>query len=289
MTPTTHHIDPQGVCWMLAAAFLFSATDSLVKIATQDLPPIQIVWARLAFHFLFMLMLVNRRLQAVSISRAVLLQLARSSLLAVATLLLTLGLRVMPVADLTAVMFVTPLFVSVFSIPILGERMGGWLWVGLATGVCGALIILRPGFGILQSVAVLPLAASCCFALYHICTRKAAAVDNAMTSLLWTPVVGFFALSFLVIPDWVIPEVAGWGLLAAIGTISGASQYCLIRAVQLAPASAVAPYLYSSLIWATLFGYLLFDEFPDAWTFVGASLIVAAGLIILRRGTGRPA
>ncbi len=277
--------DLHGVLWMLAAALLFSAADSSVKVATQNLPTLEIVWARLAFHFLFMLVLLNCRLRVASASGALLLQLTRSALLALATILLTLGLRAMPVADITAVMFVTPLFVSIFSIPLLGERMGARHWMGLAAGFCGALIILRPGFGILQSVAVLPLSASCCYALYQICTRKVAAVDTAMTSLLWTPVIGFVVLSFFVYPDWVTPDAAGWGLLVAIGTISGTSQYCLIRAVQVAPVSAVAPYLYSGLIWATAFGYMLFDEFPDAWTFVGAGLIVIAGLIILHRGS----
>lgn len=270
---------------MLAAAFLFSAGDTLVKSATQLFPTIEIVWARLAFHFLIMILLINRRLLAVSVSRAPVLQLVRSALLALATVLLTLGLRVMPVADLTAVMFVTPLFVSILSISLLGERFEARRWASVAVGLTGALVILRPGFGMLQSANVfLPIAASGCYALYQICTRKAGAVDAAMTSLLWTPVVGFVVLSFIVHPDWVAPDVSGWGLLAAIGTLSGISQYCLIRAVHAAPASVVAPYLYSGLIWATVFGYMLFGDFPDIWTFIGAGLIVASGLFILYRG-----
>lgn len=277
-------IEVRGVLWMLAAACLFSAADSLVKVATQSFPAVEIVWARLAFHFLFMLLLMHRRLVATWTSRAPVLQLTRSALLALATILLTLGLSIMPVADLTAVMFVTPLFVSIFSIPLLGERVGARHWIGLAAGFCGALVILRPGLGILQSAVLLPISASCCYALYQIYTRKAGAVDGAMTSLLWTPVVGFVVLAFIVYPTWVAPDAWGWGLLAAIGTVSGTSQYCLIRAVQAAPASAVAPYLYSGLIWATLFGYLLFGDFPDAWTFAGAALIILSGLVILRRG-----
>ena len=273
-----------GILWMLMAALLFSTADSLVKAATETFPTVEIVWARLAFHFAIMLVLVNRRLPTVAISRAPLLQLTRSGLLLLANVLLTLGLGVMPVADLTAVMFVTPLFVSLLAVTLLGERVGRRRWLGVAAGLCGALIILRPGLGILQSTALLPIGASFCYALYQIATRKVSAVDSALTSLLWTPVLGAVALTVVLPAAWVTPDAAGWGLLAAIGSLSGVSQYCLIRAVQAAPASTVAPFLYSSLLWATLFGYLLFGDFPDAWTFVGAAAIVAGGLYVLRGG-----
>ena len=291
MAPGEGGAGRRGILWMVLTALMFSTSDVLVKHLTETYPVVQVVWARFAFHLVFFALLMNRRLPAVLVSRRPRLQGLRSLLLVAATTFLFLGLHVIPLADLTAIMFLTPLVMTALALPILGEPVSGRAWAGVGAGFVGAIVIIRPGLGILQAAALLPLSAAFCFGLYQLTTRMASRTDGALTSMAYAPIAGTIGTSALVYFFWTLPDGIGWLLLATLGILGGASQFCLIRAVEAAPAATVAPFLYTTIVWAVIFGYFLFDEFPDPWTFLGAAIILVSSFYVFRRepaGQGGP-
>jgi drug/metabolite transporter (DMT)-like permease len=272
-----------GILWILAATFLFLMADTLSKLLAATYPVVQVTWFRFVFHLALLAVLLNRRLPVVIMSKVPGRQLIRSALLLAAMLLLILGLQAMPLADLTAVMQIVPLLVTLLGVMLLGEHIGPRRVIGIVAGMTGALIVLRPGFVILQWAALLPVAAAFCFASYQAMTRLVSRDDQPLTSLLWTPVVGTLVLGLMVPWHWAEPDVSGWLLLCSLGIIGAVSQFCLIKAVSAAPVSVVSPYQYSGMIWAVLLGYVVFGDFPDSWTFVGGGLIIASGLYVFYR------
>jgi drug/metabolite transporter (DMT)-like permease len=196
------------------------------------------------------------------------------------------GIRTISLATATAIMFTSPILVTVLSIPLLGEQVGWRRWAGVICGSAGALIIVRPwtsggealGIGVLFLLAAAFLNAN-----YQIVTRKVRLHDPAMTSLLYTAAAGAAVTSLIVPWYWSWPTAFDWLLFIAAGLAGGIGHLCLIQAFRRAPASVVAPFSYSALIWATLFGFLIFSEWPDLWTWAGAAIIIASGLYIFHR------
>ena len=180
-------------------------------------------------------------------------------------------------------MFMSPVIVTILSIPLLGEKVGLRRWIGIAIGFAGALVVMRPGTESLQLSIVVVLAAAVTNALYQVFTRKLGTRDGPMTSLFYTGVIG--ALVTTIVAPFYWQPVAGfdWLLFVFAGIAGGIGHLCLIRAFRHAPASVVAPFSYSSLLWATAFGYVLFGDLPDGWTLTGAALIIGSGLYIFHR------
>jgi drug/metabolite transporter (DMT)-like permease len=277
------HDARRGIAWMLLTMGLFVSMDALAKWLTQSYPVPQVIWARYAFHFLLLAAFLNLRLPGLLRSANLKLQVARSLLLVMTTTLFFFAISQVPLATASALMYVAPLIVTLLSIPLLKERVGPRRLTSVAVGFCGALVILRPGAEVFEPAALLPLAAACLYAMYQITTRMLSAVDRPLTTLLYTALVGA-ALSSLAVPVfWQAPDPLGWGVMVAVGGLGALSQFCLIKAFQAAPASTVAPFSYSSILWATLYGWLLFADFPDAFTLLGAGIIVGSGLYIWHR------
>ena len=158
-----------------------------------------------------------------------------------------------------------------------------WRWIGIAIGFAGALVVMRPGTDSLQLSILVLLAAAFTNALYQVFTRKLRSGDGPITTLFYTAVVGT-AVSTLAVPFYWEPVMAlDWLLFAFAGLAGCIGHLCLIRAMHRAPASVVSPFSYSSLLWATMFGFVLFGELPDGWTLSGAALIVGSGLYIFHR------
>ncbi len=273
----------RGIIWMLLTMLLFVSLDTTVKFLVQTYPVPQIAWARFFFHAILLMVLLGRRLPATLVTRRRGLQFLRSFLLAVTTLQFFSGLYFLPLADMTAVMQSSPLILTALSMPLLGEHVGIRRWVGVAVGFAGTLVIIRPGGDAMQLAMLLPLGAATTFALYQIATRVLSRSDSTLTTILYTPLLGAIALSLFVPFVWVAPDIEGWALMVLTGLLGGAGHYTMIRAFTWAPAATVSPFSYSALIWAALFGLMLFDEFPDVWTIAGALIIVGSGLYILHR------
>lgn len=273
----------RGVALMLLTMLLFSAMDLMVKHLVTLYPVPQVAWGRFFFHAVLWAAVLAPRLPVIVRTSRPGLQLARSGLLMVTTLLFFATVIYLPLADATAIMQCAPLIVTALSMPLLGERVGVRRWLGVAIGFTGALTIIRPGSGAMHLAAILPLIGAVTFANYQIVTRILSRTDATLTTLFYTPLVGAIAMTALLPFVWVPPDAEGWALMALVGLTGGAGHFTLIRALTLAPAATVSPFGYSGLIWATLFGFLFFGDFPDGWTILGALVVAGSGLYILHR------
>jgi drug/metabolite transporter (DMT)-like permease len=268
---------------MVAATFFFVALDTTGKHLASTYPVEQVVWARFAFHLLFVALWLGTGLPHAMRSRRPGLQALRSVLMLCANGAAFLALRSLPLVDVSVLIFTSPLIVTALSGPLLGERVGARRWAAVAIGLVGALIVIRPGPALLQGVALVPLVAAFSFSLYQIATRRLSRHDSAMTMLLYTPVAGVALTSAILPVHWQTPDLWGWALMAFAGLVGLAGQLCLIRAIQAAPLPVIAPFNYLALIWSTLAGVLIFGDLPDAATMLGAAIIVASGLYVVHR------
>lgn len=273
----------EGILWMLFAVFLFVTMDAIAKHLVRTYPVAQVVWGRYTFHLLLLTILLGRRLPEVAATQRLGVQLLRSMLVLGTTILFFFGLRFVPLAEASAIMLVSPLIVTALSVPLLGEHVGAHRWAGVLVGFAGALVIMRPGAGLLAAPALLPLGAAGIYALYQITTRMLSRTDAPLTTLVYTPLVGTVAASAAVPFFWTSPDATGWGLMVLLGFLGGVSHFALIKAFQSSRAATIAPFGYTNLVWATLFGILFFGEYPDARTLVGAAIIVGSGLYIFHR------
>ena len=272
-----------GILWMLFAILWFVSLDPLAKTLMRDYPLIQVVWARFLFHMLILAILLRGRLPATARSGSPGYQVTRSCLMLATTSLFFAGLQFLPLATATTLMFLSPIFVTVLAIPLLGEQVGIRRWVGVGVGFVGALVVVRPGLVEIQWSMLTVIAAALSPALYQILTRSVRTRDGQMTSLFYTGLAGAVATSAVVPFHWEAVTPGHWPLLVALGIAGCVGHLCFIRGFQFAPASLIAPFSYTSLVWAALFGYLFFSDLPDRWTLAGAALIISAGLYIFHR------
>jgi drug/metabolite transporter (DMT)-like permease len=270
---------------MLATMFCFISLDAIMKHLLESLSIVEVTWGRFFFATIAAILLCGRRLPRLVHSRVPKVQGLRSVLLMTTTGLFNWALRTTPLATATTIMFMTPLLVTMLSIPLLGERVGPRRWSSLAVGFAGAMVIIRPWSQDLAGPAsggLFLLAAALFNANYQIATRHVRA-DDPMISLLFTATAGAIVTSFIVPWFWTTPGFGQWLLLMGSGVAGGLGHYCLIKAMTAAPASVVAPFSYSSLVWASLFGLAIWGDWPDLWTWAGAGLIIASGLYIFQR------
>lgn len=275
-----------GILWMLVTVLCFTSLDTLMKDLLQTYSLVQVTWARFFFATIIAALAAGPNLRAVVKSGAPVLQLTRSLLLALTTGIFNAGVRLVPLATATTIMFLAPILVTVLSVPLLKEHVGARRWIGVIIGFLGALIVVQPWeshMGMFLTGAGLLLIAALLNANYQIITRKVRLYDEPLTSLFYTAVVGAVATTLLVPWHWQWPTWGDWLLLISTGLLGGIGHLCLIQAFRIAPASVVAPFSYSSLIWAALFGWLFFSEWPDGWTWLGAALIIGSGLYIFHR------
>jgi drug/metabolite transporter (DMT)-like permease len=268
---------------ILSAMLVFSLMDGLSKVLTAEYPVLQIAWARyffiLAFLAPFLLRDGARRLRSTRPH----LQIARGFCMLGSSVLFVAGLARMPIADATSLGFVSPFFVTALSIPLLSEKVGVRRWSALLVGFVGVLIVIRPGSAAFNPAAFLPIASAACWAVGLIITRMMHSSDQVLTTLAWSTAVGFAALTPAVLPGWQPPSLAGWAIFVCISALSTVGQLCLISGFRFAPASLLAPFSYSQIVWATLIGFFVFATLPDAQTWIGAAIVVASGLYVLHR------
>ncbi len=277
----------RGILWMLATMFLFVAMDAVVKHLVASYPVAQVAWARFFFHALMITMWLGPRLRPTATTDRPALHILRSTLLLTTTFLFFSALTFLPLAENSAIMQIGPLVVTALSMPLLGEKVGIRRWSGVVAGFAGAIMIIRPGTDAMHPASLLAVAAACTYALYQITTRILSRSESTMTTFLYTPLTGALVLSVALPWIWQQPAAADWPLLVLAGFLGGAGHFALIKAFTAAPAATVAPFGYSALVWATLFGYLLFGDLPDLWTVAGALVIVGSGLYILHREHAR--
>ena len=274
---------PFGIAYMTLTTLFFVSLDAIAKYLIETLPVAQVVWSRFTFHLIFVGLLLGPRLVTYVRSNTLKLQLMRSALMAVTNAMFFIGLQFAALTTATSIVFLGPIFVTVLAIPLLGETVGLRRWIGVACGFIGAMIIIRPGSGVLDFAAIFFLGTAFTHACYQIMTRKIRAADHPYTTLIYTAVVGAAALTCVMPFIWVMPTLFEVGLMALLGACGAVGHYFLIKALQAAPAAAVVPFSYMSLPWATLYGFFLWNELPDLWTIVGAAVIAGSGLYIFYR------
>ncbi len=278
-----------GVAWMLLTTLFFLSLDAVAKHLVSSYPVIQVVWGRFLFHLILAAMILGPRFGFFVRSANLPLQVVRSILLLATTVLFFFGVRLLPLAEASAIMFTSPILLSILAIPFLGEKVGPYRWAAIFVAFLGALVVVRPGTGVMGVGALFLLGCSFCNAFYQLITRKLRGTDEARTTLLYTALAGTVGTSLAVPLVWTPIAAGDWPLFAALGVFGCLGHFTLIKAFQSAPATVVAPFSYASIIWAILYGFLFFGDLPDFWTLVGASIIAAGGLYILHRDQIRKA
>ena len=274
----------RGIACVLGAWLLFACMDAGSKQLAESYSIVQILWLRFASLLAIAAWLAARRGGSAALrTRHFWLQGARSLLLVVEIGLFILTITMLPLANAHAIIAITPLLVTALSVPLLGERVGIRRWSAIGVALIGVLIILRPGLGVMHPAALLALLCALMFALYQILTRIVSRGDSPLTTLFYTAVVGTIGLSLLGPFYWTTPDPRGWALFALIAGLGAGGHFLLIKALQLAPASLLQPFSYTTLVWATLVGFVVFGTLPDLMTVAGAAVIAASGIYSFAR------
>lgn len=274
----------RGIVLFCTALALFIGMSALVKQLAREYPLPQIIWARYFFHLALMLAIFPQRIPTFLVSRRKGLQVARGLLMLLGTVCGFTAVLFLPLAEISAIAFTTPLIATALSVVLLQEHVGVRRWGAVAVGFAGVLIIVRPGPGIFHWPVLLPLAMACIHALYQITTRFVREAADPLNALFYTALVGAALTLPFVLLGWRTPNGAlDWIMLVTIGLLGGAGHFLIIEAFRRAPVSVIAPFGYTELIWAALMGYVGFGEVPDLWTWIGASIIAASGLYVLHR------
>lgn len=217
----------------------------------------------------------------------------RGALLGVASLIFFVSIKYMPLPDAIAVFFVEPLILTALSFIVLREPVGWRRVLAVIIGFIGALLVVRPGYDAFGPVALMPLATAFLFAIYMLLNRVAGARDKAMVMQVVSGLGGSVVLAlFLVFGTWFEvgdltisfnTDLNVWGLVFVMAMFGLVGHYLFVRALQIAPASLIAPLQYLEIVSATAFGWFMFGEFPDALRWLGIAIIVASGLYVFRR------
>ncbi|MCP5150601.1 MAG: DMT family transporter [Ectothiorhodospiraceae bacterium] len=276
---------------MVVAMLTLPGIDAIAKWLGGSVSPGLIAWCRFFFQTLFMLPLVLRvRVRRPRAGMGV--HALRGVLMAAATLLFFTAVQHMPLANAIAIFFVEPLLVTMLAAVFLGEPVGWRRISAVVVGLVGAVVVIRPGFGGFGLVSLLPLAAAVSFAVYLLLTRRTAPHEDpawmqllvgVFGGLVMTVALGVGAVLDVELLRPRLPTATQWALLAGLGVIATAGHLLVVHAFRRAPATLLAPFQYLEIVSATLLGWVLFDDFPDAVTWVGVAIIVGSGLYVFHR------
>jgi drug/metabolite transporter (DMT)-like permease len=269
----------RGILQMLAAVLCFALLDATAKHLSQKFPVPMLVWARYTLHFVLMLLFLapTLRWNLVATRRPVL-QIVRALMLVGVTGFAMAAFRHLPLAETTALLFITPLIVALLAGPFLGERLRPLHWAASVCGFGGALLIARPDGALNATGLALVVAAALCYSVYQIQTRLLSPTENTLTMLFYTALVGTAGMTLAAPLYWSgpLPDWREGLMIASLGLYGGTGHFLLISAFRHAPATTLSPFLYVQLIWATLLGWLVFGHWPDGATLLGMAVIAAS-------------
>ncbi|KQX40012.1 hypothetical protein ASD04_05030 [Devosia sp. Root436] len=264
---------------------VFGVQDAVSKVLVQTYSPFQITMMRYWGFAAFSLLLVMRQapLRQALNSKVPVLQVLRGVLLMADIWFFALALRTVPLGELQAITVVYPLLVTLFAIPILGEKVGVFRFVAVGVGFAGALVIVRPGGLPLDWGVGFALASATLYSIYIVITRKVSQYDSAATSMVYTATIGLVLSGVVGVFFW---QPMGWSDFLLVVVIMGttcAGHGVMVFALSMAPASVVQPFNYFSLPWAILLSAFVFGHWIDPISLAGAAIIVAAGLVVMAR------
>ena len=274
----------RGLIYLGIGFFMFASADTIAKYMTGIFHPVQIVWIRQLGLLSVALVLLVMRGPGIFRSAAPILQVLRGSVAVLSAVCFVIAIRYVPLADAVAVSFVAPFLVTVLGALLLREHVSATRWVAIGIGFLGAMIVIRPGLGVFHPAIFLVLAAAVFFALRQVISRRLGAADSTTTTLSYTALISVLILSAPLVFVWQWPETLRiYLLLAAFALLAAMGEIMVIRAFEIAEAVVVAPMHYSLMIWATMYGWLVFGQLPDGWTWLGTAIILATGLYLINR------
>ena len=285
MEMTTDNVQRRGMLLMLASVALFSLMDAGLKLLSAHYPPFQVAALRglssLPLVLAWALWTVGpRALLRVRWS----LHLLRGVLGIAMMASFVYALKRLPLSTAYSIFFVAPLLITALSVPILGEKVGPWRWSAIAVGLVGVLVVLRPtGEGMLTWAGLAVLVAAFGYAVSAITVRVLARTDPSQAITFWLLALMALGAGALALPGWVPLRAQDLWIVGGIGVAGAIGQYAITEAFRLAEASRVAPLEYSALVWGLLLDLTLWGVLPDAVTWIGAAIIIASGLYLIRR------
>ncbi|MDG1103292.1 MAG: DMT family transporter [Ascidiaceihabitans sp.] len=275
-----------GIMLMVAATFVFAVQDGISRHLASEYNVLMVVMVRYWFFALFVMTIASRGaggLRVAAHTKQPLLQIGRAVLLAAEICVAILALTYLGLVETLAIFICYPLMVAALSGPVLGEQVGWRRWAAIAVGFIGVLIILQPGMGVFDVVAILPLISSIMFALYALLTRYAARLDSTATSFFWTGTVGSLFMTSVGVWFWEPMILSDWVWMAALCVTGAFGHWLLIKCYETAEASAVQPFAYFHLVFGAMIGVTVFEEMIALNVSIGAAIVVGAGLFTFWR------
>lgn len=275
----------RAMATMLVAVVMFSIMDALLKLLSAHYQPFQVAALRGASSLPFVLTwaLASGGLKPLLRVRWSL-HLLRGVLGIGMMATFVYGVHRLPLSTTYSIFFIAPLLITALSGPILGERVGPRRWVAIGIGLIGVLVLLRPsGEGMLSLAALAVLAAALGYAVSAITVRLLSRTDSTQAMMVWLMVMLTLGAGALALPAWAPIRGEDLWLIAGLGVAGSIGQYAVTEAFRLGEASLIAPLEYTALIWGVLLDLSLWGVLPDSTTWVGAAIIVASGLYLLRR------
>lgn len=293
LPPNAGNESLQAVGLMCVAMLLLPIMDIAAKYLSSSMSPLQVTFGRFFFQLLVCVAVaaVSGRLKDLKGKRPGINAL-RGVLLATASLIFFTAVKFMPVATAISIFFVEPMILTILAAIVLKEKFGIRRLAAILVGLVGAMMILRPSFLDVGPAAFLPLGTAVCFACYLLVNRKYAGTDNLLAIQFSAGLAGSLILGTLLVigtisglpaVSFTLPSMPHFGLLTLIGVISFLGHGLVVQAFQKGEAGVLAPLQYLEIVSATLLGYLVFADFPDALTWVGIALIISGGLYIAHR------
>ena len=274
----------RAIIFNLMAHTVLPLNYAVAKYLSAEIPIFQIIWARHCFTIILVLpILVFFFKKNFVWSEKPMLQILRGLLLIAVNISFYYAVSKIPLAKALTLTFISPLVVTIFSSILLLEKVGIKRWSAVVVGFIGALIVIRPGYIPLDIGSLSALCAGIMYAFYLIVTRKLSVSDNSLLTLLITGIIGTLAMSLTIPFVWVTPTLDQWYLLSLIGIITVLGHFLIILSFKSAEASKLAPISYFEVVTNTIFGYFLFNHFPDNWTLVGLAVIISSGLFVFYR------
>lgn len=269
---------------MIFASCTIPLSDSITKILVRDHDVIQVLWVRYAVLLVGTLLLILRRGgPSIVLTRRFPLHALRSLIAAASSLLFMSSLRFIPLADAIAIVFIGPLLGVALSVPMLGERVGPYRWAAVCVGFLGALVIMRPGLGIVHWASSLAALSALAWWLQQIMIRQLATTEHALSTLFWMAAISLVVIAPALPFTWTPLTATTATLMVLTGAIAMVVQICIVKSIEYAPISAIAPFSYFQITSAIVLGWFVFGDWPDVATWCGLVVVIASGLFVAYR------
>ena len=282
-SPALRHHPVQGICFMLLASFLFALADALGKQLMGQYPFMQVIWLRSVLGVLFIGAAILLTNPGQFTSRVPRWHLARSVVGIMLTTGIFMGLKYIPLAEVTALVFATPLLVALHATVIMKERIGRGPLVAIVLGFVGVLLVVRPSPDHFHYAHLFVLGFACASAFMSITARRLSGTESIFTLNFYVYPASMLLSTYPALSVWQMPDSAGWLLFLGVSGLATLALLCVTKAMHCASPTLVAPFDYTRIVWTVGIGWLVWGEFPDGLTATGILVIMACGLYLITR------